>query len=71
MQHSDGLMEAHDAGGQMFGETPLRRLLGAAQSQAPEGLLEGVLQAVTAISDAAQDDDLTLVMLRRLPAAAT
>lgn len=63
--YSDGLTEATDASGTLFGEERLREAFGAVAGKLP------LQQAVTAVIERVrayqrrQDDDLTLVVLRR------
>jgi serine phosphatase RsbU (regulator of sigma subunit) len=66
--HSDGLAEAHDPGGEMFGLPRLQRLVG--EYGGGQELIDGLLAAWHRhTGDAAdQDDDITLLTLCRAPA---
>ena len=62
--YSDGIPEALDAFGQMFGEDRLRDLWQRDRSAGPGGVIEAVLGAVQAFRGrAVQSDDMTLVVL--------
>ena len=63
---SDGLYEQHDAQGQMFGEQRVEKIVAAQHGASMAELSAQLLQAVHAFSQgAAQEDDITLVLLRR------
>ncbi len=64
--YSDGLVEAHDPARAMFGQPRLAATLG--QSHTDQSLINHVLQALRAFvgDDWEQEDDVTLVTLRRL-----
>ncbi len=61
---TDGVVEAQDSEGELFGEDRLTELLRAEHPAAAPELLTGVFQAVEAHA-AAQADDITVVALRR------
>ena len=66
--YSDGLIEAHDPQGEMFGVPRLRRLV--AERAAEEGSLEDFLmeELSSFVGEGwEQEDDITLVTLRRSP----
>ena len=68
--YSDGLVEAHDPKGEMFGVLRLRRLV--AERAAEEGSLEDFLleELSSFVGDGwEQEDDITLVTLRRSAAS--
>jgi sigma-B regulation protein RsbU (phosphoserine phosphatase) len=61
---SDGVTEAEDADGRMFGDDRLRECLDACGRHDAQGLVEAVVDAVRGFAgDAAQSDDLTLLAL--------
>jgi serine phosphatase RsbU (regulator of sigma subunit)/anti-sigma regulatory factor (Ser/Thr protein kinase) len=65
--YSDGLVEAHDPGGEMFGFPRLRELMGrAATSRSP---VDGLLAELDRFTGPTweQEDDITLVALERAP----
>ena len=63
--HSDGLVEAHDQSGEMFGFPRLRRVV--ENSKGGERLIEECLSELKGfVGDAwEQEDDITLVVLQR------
>jgi serine phosphatase RsbU (regulator of sigma subunit) len=65
--HSDGLVEAHDQSGEMFGFPRLRRVV--ENSSGGEHLIEECLTQLRefAGSEWEQEDDITLVALERMP----
>jgi serine phosphatase RsbU (regulator of sigma subunit) len=68
--YSDGLVEAHDPEGEMFGFPRLRELV--AEHAAEEGSLEEALleELYTFVGEGwEQEDDITLVTLRRAAAS--
>lgn len=64
--YSDGLVEAHDAGRELFGFDRLRRLM--ASAPAGESCIARLLDALAAFTGPAwkQEDDVTMVTLQRL-----
>jgi len=63
--YSDGLTEARDPGGEEFGEERLLSCVKANCALSPSDLMERLLSSVTEFSaDAAQSDDLTVLVLR-------
>ena len=69
--YSDGLVEAHDPGGEMFGFPRLRELMGL--STASTSPVEGLLAELDRFTGSAweQEDDITLVALERAPQPVT
>lgn len=64
--YSDGITEAMDAGGTLFGEARLERALAAAGARTAEQVVLDVVGAVQRHCDeAAQSDDITALMLKR------
>jgi serine phosphatase RsbU (regulator of sigma subunit)/CHASE1-domain containing sensor protein/anti-sigma regulatory factor (Ser/Thr protein kinase) len=65
--YSDGLVEAHDTKGDMFGFPRLRRLIMAQSTGSGEELIDVLLAELTSFTgaDAEQEDDITLVTLER------
>jgi sigma-B regulation protein RsbU (phosphoserine phosphatase) len=65
---SDGITEAQDAAGELFGEARLRALLEKCTHLAPQALCESVVTAVRDFVGAApQADDITVAVLRYGP----
>ncbi len=59
---TDGLVEAHNAAGELFGFERLDALLAAHASLSPDALIDRIIAEVMAfIGDAVQHDDITLV----------
>jgi anti-sigma regulatory factor (Ser/Thr protein kinase) len=65
--YSDGLVEAHDPEGQMFGFPRLRKLIMAQDVRSGEELVDFLLAELTRFTgaDSEQEDDITLVTLER------
>lgn len=65
--HSDGLVEAHDAQGDMFGFPRLQAMMGAQPEDDTRSVIDYLLQALEDFTGEAweQEDDVTLVTLRR------
>ena len=65
--HSDGLVEAHDQSGEMFGFPRLRRVV--ENSTGGEHLIEESLTQLREFAghDWEQEDDITLVTIERMP----
>lgn len=64
--HSDGLSEAMDAGGEVYGDERLARWLGRQRPSSPDGLLAGLLDDVSDFrGGAALADDLTVMVIGR------
>lgn len=63
--HSDGLAEAHGAGGEMFGFERVRRLVAACRD--PARMIETLLVALASFTGPSweQEDDITLLVLHR------
>ena len=64
--HTDGLTEAANASGVMFGEAGLRRVLGEVAGKVPLREAVGLIRARVEAYQQKQEDDLTIVMLRRV-----
>jgi sigma-B regulation protein RsbU (phosphoserine phosphatase) len=65
---TDGVVEATDAGGELFGEERLRQVLAARGSRSAPELLDDVFAGVEAFASS-QADDMTAVVLRRAHAS--
>jgi anti-sigma regulatory factor (Ser/Thr protein kinase) len=65
--YSDGLVEAHDPEGDMFGFPRLRKLIMAQSAGSGEELVDFLLAELTRFTgtDSEQEDDITLVTLER------
>jgi serine phosphatase RsbU (regulator of sigma subunit)/CHASE1-domain containing sensor protein/anti-sigma regulatory factor (Ser/Thr protein kinase) len=65
--YSDGLVEAHDPKGEMFGFPRLRKLIMAQSAGGGEELVDFLLAELTRFTgeDSEQEDDITLVTLER------
>jgi serine phosphatase RsbU (regulator of sigma subunit) len=68
--YTDGLTEARNANGEMFGLERLRQTVDAAPTLPLEQLIERVLQECNAFASARRDD-ITMVALRRQPLGST
>ena len=67
LAYSDGVTEAADAREEEYGMERLEALVGASEAGAAEALRLAVLEDVHAFTDGApQQDDVTLVVVRRL-----
>ena len=66
--YTDGITEAMDAGGELFGEERLRETILARKDEPAVAHVRGIWEAVQAFRDGEQDDDLTTVVVRALPA---
>jgi phosphoserine phosphatase RsbU/P len=65
---SDGIYEYHDMAGQMFGESRVAQLISEQQHLPMRAVADGLLAAAQEFGGGArQQDDITIVMLRRLP----
>ena len=64
--HSDGLIEAHNPAGEMFGVPRLQQIV--QNSRGSEHLIDECLSALSAFAGSSweQEDDITLVTLQRL-----
>ena len=63
--YTDGLDEAENAQGQMFGKERIREVM-QTSSQQPRALIESMTQAVADfVGDTEQSDDLTMLCIRR------
>jgi sigma-B regulation protein RsbU (phosphoserine phosphatase) len=62
---TDGITEALDPAGELFGEARLEAALGGLAAATPRAVVEGVLDAVRAFAGAApQSDDIAALALR-------
>jgi sigma-B regulation protein RsbU (phosphoserine phosphatase) len=66
--YTDGATEAMNASGEMFGEERLARAFARVAERPLEQALEGLFVEVASFQ-ARQDDDITMLLVRRLPAA--
>jgi len=67
--YTDGVTEASNAEGEMFGRERLKEVASAHRAQSAEDLVQTIDEAITAfVGDAPQFDDFTLVVARRTPA---
>ena len=63
--YTDGVTEAMDAGGELFGDSALARIVTAQQDRDAAGIRERVLRDVRAfVGDAAPHDDMTMIILK-------
>ncbi|MGD8626140.1 MAG: SpoIIE family protein phosphatase [Anaerolineae bacterium] len=70
--YTDGVTEARQAGGQMFGLERLQAVLAANAGRRAGEIQEAIVAAVQAFEDGSpKTDDLTLVIIRRQPSGAT
>ena len=67
--YTDGATEAMNASGEMFGEDRLAAALARVVERPLEQGLEALFAEVSAFQDT-QDDDITMMLVRKLPAAA-
>jgi serine phosphatase RsbU (regulator of sigma subunit) len=67
--YTDGATEAMNAAGEMYGDTRLAQALARVAGGPLEHALEALFAGVAAFQ-ARQDDDVTMMLVRRLPAAA-
>ncbi len=66
--YSDGVTDASNSQGKMFGEERLHAVLTQHAERGAHGLIEAILDAITEFTGgAAQYDDMTLVAIRRQP----
>jgi sigma-B regulation protein RsbU (phosphoserine phosphatase) len=62
---TDGIWEAHNGSGEMFGKDRLHRLISDNADKSAEEIQDVVLQAVRKFrGNAAQEDDITLVVIK-------
>jgi len=66
--YTDGITEAMDAAGELFGEERLREVILARKDDTAVTHVKGIWEAVQAFRSGDQDDDLTTVVVRALPA---
>ncbi len=65
--YTDGVTEAQDARGQLFGNGRLRAIISANRHAGAERILEAIVDAIRAfVGDTPQSDDFTLVIVKRL-----
>ena len=65
--YTDGITEAMNADGDLFGEERLREAILARKGEPAVALVRGIWEAVQGFRDGEQDDDLTTVVVRALP----
>jgi sigma-B regulation protein RsbU (phosphoserine phosphatase) len=66
--YTDGVNEAMNASGEMFGEERLKAIIEANQGATAQALLDGIVDAVRAhTGEIAQSDDSTMFVVRRTP----
>jgi sigma-B regulation protein RsbU (phosphoserine phosphatase) len=64
---TDGIWEAHNEAGEMFGKQPLRDIVQRLAHDGPEVIKEAVLEAVRKFRGSLQqEDDITLVVIKKL-----
>ena len=62
---TDGVWEAHDVQGEMFGKDRFKEVIRRTSSRSAEGIRQAVVDAVTDFrGEAAQEDDITLVVIK-------
>jgi sigma-B regulation protein RsbU (phosphoserine phosphatase) len=65
--YTDGVTDAQDGSGLLFGEEQLMRVVAGCAGQPADELLQNVLQAVGRFAgDTEQADDLTCVVVKKL-----
>ena len=65
---TDGIYEYENRDGEQFGEARVGRLIREHQNQPMSGLIERIVQEVATFSQGApQNDDMTILLVRRLP----
>jgi len=65
---TDGIWEAHDPRGEMFGKNALREVIRKSATRTAEDILRAITDAVTAHrAEAPQEDDITLVVIKTQP----
>lgn len=70
--YTDGVTEAQDQMGRFYGERRLQEVLRSLSSRPAAGVLEGVLDDLRQFTGGApQQDDITLIVIRRLPEKGT
>jgi sigma-B regulation protein RsbU (phosphoserine phosphatase) len=65
--YTDGVTETEDAQGEQFGEEGLERLIHDCPDCTAEDLVNRIQQAVDGHGDGSAGDDMTLIVVRRLP----
>ena len=63
--HTDGLNEARDRHGEIFGEERIDEILKASRSESAEVIVNRLLDAVRDFSYGTQEDDQTVVVVKR------
>ena len=65
---TDGVWEAHNLRGEMFGKDMLKEVIRSSSKRSAEGIRQAVVDAVTDFrGEAAQEDDITLVVIKFAP----
>jgi sigma-B regulation protein RsbU (phosphoserine phosphatase) len=65
--YTDGVTEAMDASGDLFGDDRLRDVIRAKRAEPATVILRGIWDAVKAHRDGALDDDMTIVVVKGIP----
>jgi len=66
--YTDGVTEAMNSEGDFFGEDRLREVIRARKGESAATVVRGIWETVRAFRDREQDDDLTIVAIKGLPA---
>jgi sigma-B regulation protein RsbU (phosphoserine phosphatase) len=66
--YTDGVTEAMDTVGDLFGEARLQDVIRARKDDTAAGVVRGIWEAVRSFRAGDQDDDLTIVAVKGLPA---
>ena len=65
--YTDGVTETENATGEQFGEEGLESLIHACHGCSAETIVERIREAVDRHGDGSAGDDMTLIVVRRLP----
>ena len=65
--YTDGVTETEDASGEQFGEEGLERLIHDCHDCSAETIVDRIREAVDQHGDGSAGDDMTLIVVRRLP----
>ena len=66
MLYTDGVTEAMDASGELFGDERLREVIRARRGEPATAIQRGIWDAVKAHRDGSLDDDMTIVVVKGL-----